>query len=397
MNLSSIFSAVAHKSLVRVDLPEMGSNQHELNGVAALKDFFETGEAVRGTLTWYYFADDQETRKEENVFTFYDARKKSANRTGRSEWRFYYYGSFLSTAQIGDWFVLARSHTGKLFALVFQRDSGWFRAALVLFGVEETNPTFDSLSRQQLDTQQLELLRRQILSELDLEVAVPAQPTDEELMVKKYGQRFPTTREMSAFARSQVEVDLNHPDHTLMAWLDREEELFRALEQTVIRERLNIGFRDVDDFIEYSLSVQNRRKSRMGFALQNHLAEIFERSRLRFTPQARTEGNNRPDFIFPGQEQYQDPEFDERLLVMLGVKSTSKDRWRQVLDEADRILHKHLCTLEAGISTKQTDAMRNRNLTLVVPVKLHSTYTQEQLAHILSLETFIEFVRRQQS
>jgi hypothetical protein len=30
---------------------------------------------------------------------------------------------------------------------------------------------------------------------------------------------------------------------------------------------------------------------------------------------------------------------------MLGSKSTLKDRWRQVLDEADRITHKHLLTL----------------------------------------------------
>ena len=61
------------------------------------------------------------------------------------------------------------------------------------------------------------------------------------------------------------------------------------------------------------------------------------------------------------------------LLVMLGVKSTSKDRWRQVLTEADRIPQKHLCTLEAGISAKQTDEMQRQQLTLVVPTGLHAT------------------------
>jgi EcoRII C terminal len=84
------------------------------------------------------------------------------------------------------------------------------------------------------------------------------------------------------------------------------------------------------------------------------------------------------------------------LLVMLGVKSTAKDRWRQVLDEADRIPDKHLCTLEAGISTSQTDAMRNRRLTLVVPAGLHVTYTQGQLANIMNIQSFIEFVREKQ-
>ena len=33
---------------------------------------------------------------------------------------------------------------------------------------------------------------------------------------------------------------------------------------------------NVDGFIGFSLSVQNRRKSRAGYSLENHLAQIFE-------------------------------------------------------------------------------------------------------------------------
>ena len=123
----------------------------------------------------------------------------------------------------------------------------------------------------------------------------------------------------------------------------------------------------------------------------------FTRLCLRFTPQARTEANNKPDFIFPGERAYHDATFDATLLVMLGVKSTSKDRWRQVLTEEDRIPHKHLCTLEAGISAKQTDKMRRQHLTLVVPTGLHATYTAAQLKEMLSVSEFVEFVRRKQA
>ena len=63
----------------------------------------------------------------------------------------------------------------------------------------------------------------------------------------------------------------------------------------------------------------------------NHLAELFTRLGLRFTPQAGTEASNKPDFIFPGEREYHDATFNAALLVILGVKSTSKDRWRQVL------------------------------------------------------------------
>jgi hypothetical protein len=397
VNLSAVFSSVAHKRLARVDLPDSGSNQHELDGVSTLKDFFGTSETKRGTLSWHYFADDHEPAQEEGDFTFYDARAKSADRTGRSEWRFYYYGSFLAKANVGDWFFLARSQSGRLFALVFQNESGWLRAAQALFGVQTSTELFDAVRRETLDRQELELLRRQILIELDLEVAVPVLPTDEELMLVKFGRTFPKTKEMARFARTQVAVDMAQPDEALVAWLDREEQLFRALENVVIGERLAMGFRTVDEFIEYSLSVQNRRKSRMGLALQNHISEVFTQHGLRFTAQARTEGNNRPDFLFPGVHEYHDEAFDAALLIMLGVKSTSKDRWRQVLDEADRIPGKHLCTLQAGISAKQTEAMRNRHLTLVIPTSLHATYTQAQRAEILSIEGFIEMVRLKQT
>jgi hypothetical protein len=396
LNLSAIFSNVAHKQLVAVDLPDLGSNQHELNGVTALKELFGTAGPTRGSISWHYFADDQEPAQEDGDFTFYDARAKTAEKTGRTEWRFYYYGSFLAQADVGDWFFLARTRSGRLFALVFQKNSALLRAAQVLFGVQKSTSTFDAVSQEELDNQKLELLRRQILEELGLEIAVPVRATDEEIMLAKYSKTFPTTKEMAAFARSQVEVDVNRPDEALVRWLDREEELFRALENVIIAERLKQGFADVDDFIGYSLSVQNRRKSRMGFALQNHLTEIFSRHGLRFTPQARTEGNNRPDFLFPGEKEYHDSAFNAALLVMLGVKSTSKDRWRQVLDEADRIPDKHLCTLESGISTNQTDAMRNRRLTLVIPDELHTTYTPLQLKEILNIKEFIAFVRQKQ-
>jgi hypothetical protein len=35
-------------------------------------------------------------------------------------------------------------------------------------------------------------------------------------------------------------------------------------------------------------------------------------------------------FHLPGEREYHDATFSAALLVMLGVKSTTKDRWRQV-------------------------------------------------------------------
>ena len=183
-----------------------------------------------------------------------------------------------------------------------------------------------------------------------------------------------------------------------MSWLDTEEWLFRVLERRIVAERIKMGFlspdgtTDVDGFISFSLSVQNRRKSRAGKALENHLAEIFRQCQIPFDEQQITENKAKPDFIFPGIDQYRDKNFDSNKLYMLGVKTSCKDRWRQVLSEAERIDHKHLLTLEPGISSNQTDEMRAHKLSLVVPERIHPTYTIEQREWLLTLADFIALV-----
>jgi hypothetical protein len=229
-----------------------------------------------------------------------------------------------------------------------------------------------------------------------LEVALPGRPSDEELVTERFGMAFPPTVEMSAFARNNCDVDWRDPDTALKTWLEREEELFRALERRWIDEVLAGGIRDADHFVDVSLTVQNRRKSRMGHALQHHLGELFRLNGLHFTSQGRTERGNRPDFLFPGETQYHDPRYDAGLLTMLAAKSTLKDRWRQVLAEADRIPDKHLCTLQLRLTEAQTDEMRARHVVLVIPTSLQVAYTPEQCEAILGVASFIEFVAARQ-
>jgi hypothetical protein len=81
---------------------------------------------------------------------------------------------------------------------------------------------------------------------------------------------------------------------------------------------------------------------------------------------------------------------------MLGAKSTLKDRWRQVLSEAQRIADKHLLTLEPGISENQTDEMQAKRLRLVVPRRLHGTFRLNQQAWLLDVAGFLATVRARQ-
>ena len=77
---------------------------------------------------------------------------------------------------------------------------------------------------------------------------------------------------------------------------------------------------------------------------------------------------------------------------MLAVKTTCKDRWRQALNEADRINVKHLLTLQPKISLNQTSEMGDSNLQLVVPSPIHPTYECSQIEWIWSLDNFLEYL-----
>jgi EcoRII C terminal len=181
--------------------------------------------------------------------------------------------------------------------------------------------------------------------------------------------------------------------------MEKEERLFRALERHIVSERLEKGFvtdgkADVDAFISLSLSIQNRRKSRAGYAFGNHVEAILKTYGIVHKREAKTERDSRPDFLFPSVNAYQDDKFPDGALRMLAVKTTCKDRWRQVLAEADRIKNKHLLTLEPGISENQTNEMQARKLQLVLPKQLHSTYTAKQQGWLFSVQAFIDLVQK---
>ena len=161
---------------------------------------------------------------------------------------------------------------------------------------------------------------------------------------------------------------------------------------------INVDGTDVDGFISFSLSVRNRRKSRMGHSLEHHLAAVLRAHDIRHVRGAVTENNHKPDFLFPDLATYQaaPPEGDARL-TMLGAKSTCKDRWRQVLAEAEKIGRKHLLTPEPGISEPQTHQMEASSLQLVVPLPVQDSYTAAQRSWLWSVAGFIGEVRALQA
>ena len=172
--------------------------------------------------------------------------------------------------------------------------------------------------------------------------------------------------------------------------------LFRALEYDRYGEKITKGFKDVDEFVKVANMVLNRRKSRAGKSLEHHLAAIFDGNNIMYSAQAVTEGNKKPDFIFPSVEAYHDRSYSVERLITLAAKTTCKDRWRQVLNEADRLKGepKYLCTLQQGISIAQMDEMQAENVILVVPKPYIRTYPVERQNRIWTLADFVKYVQR---
>ena len=97
-------------------------------------------------------------------------------------------------------------------------------------------------------------------------------------------------------------------------------------------------FADIDDFIKTALSILNARKARAGRALENHIEFLFREAGLPFEMRATVEGT-RPDVLMPGKKAYDDAlrgRYPTEKLIMIGVKTTCKDRWRQVLTKHHR-------------------------------------------------------------
>lgn len=399
--LSEYFEGVAVKRLSAVEADETRSNQHEYGATKAMRVFMGTPtEKVRIQTCFIYLNDEDEEPLTENAFlTYYDARLNQPNR--HPEARFYFPTTQVSQmASEGDLLLLAKRRDGGLLVVIAENGSSAASQIEWLFGFsEDLFPTFSVRAELESEQDRIGLAATFILESIGVEVKT----TEEsylDIMLARFGTTFPKTREFSEFARGTLaDIDPRaDPDGALMAWMEREEILFRTLERHLLADWLQHSFKgDVDDLMQTTISVQNRRKSRVGYALENHIEVVLGALDIKYVRGAVTENRAKPDFLFPGQHEYHDLSFPPTKLTMLGVKSTCKDRWRQVLSEADRISTKHLLTLETAITANQTDEMRAKNVQLIVPRALHESYTGEQRRWLMRVRDFVEVVARREA
>ena len=321
----------------------------------------------------------QNDLRTESSFTYYSSKNElRITKFGRSF-------PFLNPEQTGALFVFTRQSADQYSAFFLETEDD-IEQFLSAFGIgpTETNHMIDTSA---------------VLPETQERIAI--QEFIDTLTVD-----FPLSDVMSAAARDIQNRVYNHleyirtnPDRKIIEWTNTEYALFRAIEHARYGDKISHGFTSVDEFITMSNMVLNRRKSRAGKSLEHHLSAIFDGNNIQYTAQSVTEGNKKPDFLFPSQAAYHNATFPTDKLISLAAKTTCKDRWRQVINEADRLrgLPKYLCTLQQGISPAQMDEMQAENVILVVPRPYIASYPADRRDRIWTVIKFVDYVREVES
>jgi hypothetical protein len=401
--LANVFSTAAFKYLTVVDVDPKKSNQHEIGGLVDAGIGSELGMSNDGLrlsipATLVYLGEEgEEPITTEDTVTWYDTRFKDKKRN--PEWRLYYKTNNVTKKLLsGDFFLIARAKCDGSLLMIFCPPGGELEFQIrTLFGALNINALEIGLKPLTLESD-LAIPIGLIFSRYGIEVGSTRENFLPKLK-KRFKGEFPNTREFSKFARKLAKsiCPIESPDEALIEWMEVEESAFRQLEKYIVSKRLKEGFgekgENVDDFIRFSLSVQNRRKSRSGHAFENHLEFILKESKVIFQRGGLTEARQKPDFIFPNSSSYADDSFPIEKLRILGAKTTCKDRWRQVLAEAAKIERKHLITMEPAISANQIEQMRANNLQLIVPAAIQRTYTPDQIPWLMSFKDFINEIK----
>lgn len=388
--------SIAYKRVTAVEAAPSRSNQHEFNGTDALKEVLGREPRKNWATRWIFLDDEEEPRIEFRACSWYDARE---NHPTRSEWRLYFKGD--PEFEEDDLLVIVRREHADEPLLIIARSGSvpWQQFRSLLGAGEARQGAFTSLRVEELDAVYVNVLANVL--EFAGWMPFPFLGDHEGLarLFEAFPEGFPETRSFSGFARSLVEgaSDLG-PDERLWTWFRREEQLFRALEHQELQERLGKRppFSSVEDFLRFSLSIQNRRKSRAGLALEHHFEALLRSEEISFSRGKNTEGGRKPDFMLPSINDYRESSYPVELLSMVAVKTSCKDRWRQILNEASRVRAKHLLTLEPSISTTQLQEMAEEQVILVAPEVVLKTYEPPAKLEIRTVaQAITEFRNRQ--
>ena len=320
----------------------------------------------------------QDGRTTESVITWYCAKKH--------EYRLTRFGKdfpFLNEDVVGDLLVLIAKSRDEFLAYVldYDEDIEDIQSALGVDAFREWGAYRDG-APQQVETEDA-CIDRKIR---DFSAAMTEFPS---------GAVFSeTTRAILADCLKKF-PDLA-ADEALVCAYQTEYQLFQSVERLVCQNEVSGRlFRSIDDFIQTAASIMNRRKARAGRSFENHVEYLLTRAGIPHKMRPSLGSDGKPDIVIPDERAYFDAAFPIDKLFIVGLKTTCKDRWRQVLNEGNRVKAKHIVTLQPGITSAQLAEMHTAGVSLVVPKSLHKSFPEVRTINLLSVENFIQTVKHQ--
>ena len=410
--LDEHFVGVGAKKLSATEAASAGvSHGHELAASGPVLEMLGR-DRTEFRARYVYFGDDDYLEDDSSI-TLYDAREHQEQRS--PEWRLYYPAGCqpMEAMRAGDWCWIALDTAGQVLVVVAPPGSTVARQLDRLFGTTlRRGPDSAPARSQQFELFDLSDAGDDALDvdDADLLLALgiaPALDSDHLLpqMVERFGGRhpMPPVAAFTAYARelTQTVDPVAEPDQVLYDWFTTTNDLYFRYERHVLQPVLDTALAneehiDVDKFFELATRFKNSRFSRAGKSFEQHIAALMDARRLRYGSPARMADGSKPDFLLPTIESYSDPGFPDELLTFLAAKTTTKERWRQVVTEATRSETRYLMTMDRELNSDVLDAMAANGVVPVVPLPIQDQYPEALAARMMSVREFFELADSRQ-
>ncbi len=158
--------------------------------------------------------------------------------------------------------------------------------------------------------------------------------------------------------------------------------------QEIIDEQISnngrVKFNELDKFF---LSLSQSRKSRAGSAFEFIIREMLVRLEYPFSEQV-VIGGAKPDYVLPSEQYFLERPLDS---ILLTAKRTLRERWRQIVTEANKAYGYFLATIDKKVSQNQIKQASEHKVYLVVPISIKLEIEHYNAAYnVISFENFFE-------
>ena len=429
------FSGFAWKRLTSHEIDPEVSHGHEFQGINGLVELLGEQDRKDIPTDYYLIVDDDEggpvvAEVVHATASWYDSRRNNPNRS--AEWRLYYPAAaelIEIRCGVGDLMIIGLRNDQTLAAMLMTGDSSSEIAVRNALGIGHVPPrgrgkvrwiesTCEDVGLNAAETMELLNASFEASAVPGSKAPLPVPTMDfssdnfigpivDELLGRwpdKLGSCNEVVNLIIKHAGFTSAIAKEEPDRVLQRWLELAEASYRIWEKDVFERFLGplrwdkkVGDLQLAERVsEKWMSFRQSRVSRAGLVMECFLDSIFAAWNLRYDWGPRMSDGRRPDFLFPGKDEYENEEFPPQNLRLLGAKTSMKERWRQILAEGDRVASKHGITRDDAITPATFEQMQSMGFTVVMPESVVSSYKHVP-SNLVTLHSFLKEVRRLQA